>query len=549
MTQPKRVIVTSAPPNPNGDLHLGHLAGPFLGADVLTRYLRQSGHDVVHVGYADDFSCYVTRKASELDCPVGEVAHGYGKLMEQTLGLGNMSHDYFTHPLREPTHVDVVRKFFGELWQRGAFEVRELPTYWCDGCDRYLYEAEMRGLCQFCASPSDGVYCEECGRPQDTAGLREPKCTRCGAPEPDLRMVRRIVFPLENYRAQLREHYASQPLRPRLRAYLDEMLSRPLPQTAISRVDSYGIGVPLDDWQGNILDTWYCGIWGYVAATVAHAAACGRSGDGIAAWTTNKAQIVQFLGFDCSFSHAILWPALLMAHGGFTLPTHIVTNEFYRLEGDKFSTSRGHAIWGNELLRRVPADLLRFYLCLTGPERAYGNFVSKDFTHTVNEHLVGSLQGWLSAVFAHAGQAWGGRMPEVSPHGGTELADRLRSLPALMRDALEPAEYSPQRAAGHLLAVFHALPSATAELTEARSQDRAAHDGMLAMHLEMLATLATVAAPIMPTFSSEVARALRLPTAGTLVRTLPWPLTGTRMLPPGHVIDIGAPALFQPVDM
>src|SRR5262249_15035824 len=246
----RRVVVTSAPPNPNGDLHLGHLAGPFLGADVLQRYLGQTGHEVYYAGYSDAYSCYVPRRGAERGRPAAETAHVFGRRIEQTLGLAGMSHDYFTHPLVEPTHAAVVQRFFTELWEKGAFEVAELPAYWCAGCRRYLYEAEMRGLCQFCAAPSDGLYCEECGPPQDRAGLAEPRCTACRS-TPEVRSLRRIVFPLEDYRERLREYHAGRPMRPRLREYLDGMLSRPLPATPVSREAGYGVPVPLPGWSGH----------------------------------------------------------------------------------------------------------------------------------------------------------------------------------------------------------------------------------------------------------------------------------------------------------
>jgi methionyl-tRNA synthetase len=549
MTEGPRFIVTSAPPNPNGDLHLGHLAGPFLGADVLARYLRQAGRDVVHVGYADDYSCYVTRKASELERPAAEVAHVFGARMEQTLSLGNMPHDYFTHPLREPIHGELVQRLFGEMWQRGAFEVHELPAYWCTGCDRYLYEAEMRGSCQFCASPSDGVYCEECGRPQETTGLRNPRCTRCGTTDPEVRMQRRIVFPLEKYRSRLRGHYADQSLRPRLRGYLDDMFSRPLPATPVSRVACYGIPVPLDGWDGNILDTWYSGIFGYIAATVAHEMACGNNGAGLAAWMRKDTEVAHFFGFDCSFSHTILWPALLMAHGGLTLPDRVITNEFYRLEGEKFSTSRGHAIWGNDVLRRVPADLLRFYLCLTGPETEFGNFAAKDFTQTVNDQVVGPLAGWIGTVFAQAARAWGGLVPEATPQPSSALADLSRSLPARLQAALDPAGFSPRRAAEHLLTVFTTLPAAAADLVSESPAAQSDRDALLVSHLELLAVLAAVAAPIMPAFSSETAKALGLRATGSLRPVLAWPSSGERLVPAGRRISTDPPVPFQPVVM
>jgi methionyl-tRNA synthetase len=542
----RRIVVTSAPPNPNGDLHLGHLAGPFLGADVLRRYLCQTGHQVCYVGYSDDYSCYVPRRASELGCGPEETAHVFGRRMEQTLGLADMSHDYFTHPLREPVHSAVVQRYFRELWDRGAFEVAELPVYWCAQCERYLYEAEMRGLCQFCAAPSDGFYCEECGQPQDSAGLAEPRCTACRS-RPETRTQRRIVFPLENYRELLREYYTDRPMRPRLRAYLDGMLSRPLPATPVSRESGYGIPVPLPEWFGHILDTWYSGIWGYVAATVGHAVAVGRPEEARAVWADPRTGVFQFIGFDCSFSHAILWPALLLAHGGFRLPDQVVTNEFYRLEGEKFSTSRGHAIWGNEFLRRVPADQLRFYLCLTGPERAQTSFSAADFAGTVREVLVDGLQRWLDTVFRLSHQDFGGAAPAAEPAADGPLAELSKTLAVQVAAALEPDGFSPQSAAAILREAVESCCTALAGLLDLRERDPDRYPAGLALHLDTAARLAAVAAPIMPAFSRLAWTALGLPFSDAVTRALPWPSDAGRLVPAGQRVATRLPEVFRPV--
>lgn len=547
MTAPRRVIVTCAPPNPNGDLHVGHLSGPFLGGDVQHRYLRQQGHDVTYVGYADDYSCYVERRGAELGHTAAETAHVFGQRIEETLGLASMLPDYFTHPLREGLHAEVVQRFFLELWERDAFDVVELPVYWCQDCDRYLYEAEMRGRCQFCDAASDGFYCEECGQPQDSAGLVDPRCTRCGG-EPARRALPRIVFPLDRYRERLREHYEGRPMRPRLRAYLDDMLSRPLPATAVSREAPYGIPVPLTDWRGHILDTWYSGIWGYVAGTAAYFTALGDRDAGIRAWSDPDSEVIHFIGFDCSFSHALLWPALFLAHGDLHLPDHVVTNEFYRLEGDKFSTSRGHAIWGGEYLRRVPADTLRFYLCLTGPECEQTSFSAKDFASTVDDLLADALQDWADTLLECVDRDFGTAVPPGEPGGPPALAGWLDRLPVEVAAALEPGAFSPQQAASCLRDVVRAVAADLPSLREARSGDPASYASRLVLHLELLACFAAVSAPIMPSFAEHVWGALRLPYADDLRKVVPWPIPGTRLLSGGQPVAAAVPLLFRAVE-
>jgi methionyl-tRNA synthetase len=541
-------IVTSAPPNPNGDLHLGHLSGPFLGADVLTRHLRQRGHEVRYVGYSDEHSCYVPRRAAEIGSTPYETALAFGTRMEETLSLGAMHHDWFTRPLSSPRHTEIVQRFFTALWERGALEVRELPVFFCAPCDRYLYEAEVRGECQFCSDPSDGVYCEKCGLAQEPAGLASPKCTACWQ-SPQVRTLRRIVFPLDEYRDRLLSYYAEAQTeaewRPKLRAYLNGLFSRPLPTTPISREADYGIPVPLPGWEGHILDTWFSGIWGYMAATANLTHAEGRPGLWEEQWTDPATRLVNFIGFDCSFSHAVLWPALLMAHGGLTLPSQVITNEFYRLEGEKFSTSRGHAIWGGEFLRQVAADSLRFHLCLTGPEREQSNFAVKEFDDTVRTVLVDGLERWVQTVLSMLAEDFESTVPEAADIA--EPVGRLmQGLTSEIGQALAAQSFSPQRAASAIAVAVDRgvadLPRLK-ELGDAGDPDYAVH---LAAHLEALAGLCVVAAPLMPGWSGLIARQFGVAT-DAMTRMPVWSALDSRILTPGHTIAGEPPIYFHDI--
>lgn len=551
MDTPRKFVITSAPPNPNGDLHLGHLAGPFLGADVLSRRLRQLGHEVRYVGYSDEHSCYVPRRAREIGSTPHETALRFGDRMEETLALGGARHDWFTRPLTSPRHTQTVQRYFSELWHKGAFEERTMPVFFCSHCAQYLYEAEVRGECQFCAAPSDGVYCEECGLPQEPGGLAAPRCTTCGQ-TPRTDSLRRVVFPLERYRERLFAYYddavRNASWRPRLRAYLGDLLSRPLPATPVSRLAGYGIPVPVPGWQGHVLDTWFSGIWGYMAATAHLTEAEGRPGLGERLWTDPSTEIVNFIGFDCSFSHAVLWPALLLACGGLTLPRHVIINEFYQLEGRKFSTSRGHAIWGGQFLRQVPADALRFHLCLTGPETEQGNFAAKEFAGTVRDVLADGLQSWAGSVLSFARADFGGRVPTEAPAPDGTMARPLRTLPGQVAAALAPESFSPRAAATALRDVIDHGARAVGHLADLRGRRGTGYGAELALHLELLATVAAAAAPIMPAFAERAWSALGLPFTDAVRQLPPAPAAGPRLLRPGQPLGGALPAMFRPVD-
>jgi methionyl-tRNA synthetase len=487
----RTALVTAAPPNPNGDLHLGHLSGPFLGADVLTRHLRQRGRRVLYVSYTDDLSPFVLRKAEEIDRAPEATAYLYGRRMEQTLALASMLPDYYEHPYRDPVHVRTINAFFHRLWRSGKLEVDETPAFYCPHCRRYLYEAHVRGRCQFCTAPSDGFYCEECALPQEPAGLREPRCIRCGRP-PEIRRIPRIVFPLDRYADALEAYYAAVSWRPRLLDFCHDLLRRGLPPTPISRLSGYGAPVPLPDWTGHILDTWYSGIFGYLASTRAYAAVNGEASGWRDWWNEGSAEVVHFIGFDCSFSHAVLWPALLIAHGGIALPRTIVTNEFYRLEGEKFSTSRGHAIWGADFLRDNDTDLTRLYLCLTNPESEQTSFAREEYVRFVE-----GFEPRLRRIATAAGSSG------PSPAGrALTVAD---GLPARVARSLEPETFS-----------LRAAAAAIVEAVEAFDEDAA-------LPRDVAAAIAAAASPVLPRFAARLWSDLGLGFADAQAETIPWP--------------------------
>ncbi|MFD6417775.1 class I tRNA ligase family protein [Streptomyces sp. NPDC060194] len=546
-------IVTSAPPNPNGDLHLGHLAGPFLGADILTRHLRQRGHDVSYVGYSDEHSCYVPRRAAELGWTAHRAAFTFGNRMEETLSLGAMHHDFFTRPLTDARHTEIVQRYFTSLWEQGRLVTRELPVFHCTGCERNLYEAEVRGECQFCGDPSDGVYCEACGLPQETTGLANPRCTACWE-TPEVRTLERICLPLEEYRDRLLAYYAQAQehaeWRPRLRAYLDALFARELPLTPVSRIADYGVPVPLAGWEGHILDTWFSGIFGYVAASARLAEGEGEPSRWERQWADPETRIVNFIGFDCSFSHAVLWPALLLAEGSATLPAQVVTNEFYRLEGEKFSTSRDHAIWGGDFLRQVSGDALRFHLALTGPEREQTNFAAKEFAATVQDVLVGGVETWTRTLAAMVVEDFEGTIPTAEPGPASAagpLAAVLDGLPADVAGSLAAESLSPQVAARALAAAVATGVRDLGELRRLRIDpaDRDRYAGRLAVHLEALAVVATTAAPLMPGWSAFLAPRLGIPVDPTH-RMPSWPdRTDGPLIPAGTTLTSVPPAFFH----
>lgn len=538
---PRNVLITCAPPNPNGDLHLGHLSGPFLGADVLRRYLVARGVPVSYVAYTDDHSCYVFRKGAELGWDAHTTAFRYTSRIEHTLALAGMSPDYYGHPHRDARHDQLVQDHFLRLLRSGVVTEQTLPTPYCPGCGCYRYEAYIRGACRCCDSPSDGTYCEECGQPQEPGGVTAGRCIVCGG-ETEVRPAARLVVSLAPFAERLAALYEGSPWRHRLLGYCTSLIENGLPVVPISREDGYGIPVPLEGWQGHILDTWFSGIFGYMAATAALTAAHGQPDRWREMWQDQQTELVHFIGFDCGFSHAVLWPAMLLGLGEYITPRYVISNEFYTLNGGKFSTSRGHAIWGFDFLREVPVDAVRLHLCLTAPEEERTDFRLDDFEETLRTLLVAQWEQWAVTVFELLAKEHGCEVPAVSreqwPAAIRELTEQL---PARVAACLEPATFS-LRGAAALLAEAVQLASRDIARLHAAPAD-GSRAAAVAAHAELLGTVAAVSAPIMPTWSRHAARQLGIDVGFDGVR---WPCENQPLVGGGRRVDQSFLCLFRP---
>ncbi|NJL28009.1 MAG: class I tRNA ligase family protein [Thermoanaerobaculia bacterium] len=445
----RRVMVTAAPPTPNGDLHLGHLAGPYLSADFYTRYLRLRGRPGFYACGTDDHCMYVERVGQKLGLGGEQAAAHFTAQIEASLAEAGIAMDLFLHPDRSEHFAPLVHELFDRLWTSGKLEAREGPSPFCERCARYLFEADVTGGCPACGTSVTGNTCEACGQVNDCHNLVAPRCTACGEPAGE-RVYRRLFFPLGRYAEMLTTYHRKTAMNPHLRAFCERALASGLPDVAISHPSTWGLPVPLDDaaLSGQKLYVWFEMAARYFAYAQHLAEAQGEDGGYRRFWCADDAEIAQFFGFDNSFYYALLLPALTHAFDPeLRLPTAFVTNELYQLEGLKFSTSRGHAIWARELLAEAPRDAVRFYLAHTCPEREQTNFTRAEFNRTIDTELVVGWQGWLHELAAKVRNESAGKVPSTgdwtSEHRAFyHLLERFLDDAA---EAYEPATFSPQR--------------------------------------------------------------------------------------------------------
>ncbi len=506
--RPKRTMVSAAPPTPNGDLHVGHLSGPYTAGDVHARYLRLRGVDARYIFGSDDNQSYTKTNAARLGLGPQEGADRMAADIKATLDAAGIELAEFVRPNSSPHHVRMTKEFFRRLYDAGHLEARETLSPWCETCERYLYEAYIRGRCPHCGSPSGGNLCEDCGRPNDCVDLLDAVCTQCGNP-PGRRAFTRFFFPISRWEKELREFHRQVAMNPSLRSLCEQVLDAGAPDMAVTHVSDWGIPVPVDGFEDQRIFVWLEMAPRYFSYAQ-HLA--GPDGSWKDHWTSDDAEFVHCFGFDNGFYYAVFLPAMWIAYDrSLKLPKAFIMNEFYRLDGLKFSTSRRHAIWGRELLADVPPDVMRFYLAWTCPETEGTNFTLDDFEETCDREL-GAWQAWLAEVGERVRKNHDGKTPSTGDWTAEQrrFFNRLEELSREAATAYEAATFSPQRVARVLCElVREAHRFGKAEETWSRVPSRG-EERRTSAALDLLAakTLAVLAAPLCPDFAARLWRDL-----------------------------------------
>jgi methionyl-tRNA synthetase len=377
MALDRRVVIVGPPPTPNGDLHIGHIAGPYMAADVHARYLRTIGRRVLYVTGTDDNQTYVVSTAARRGTTPEALAERSTRDMQRSLEAIGVVLDGFA-PFDEGYRAAVL-DFTTRLHAAGKLRLRTVRLPYDERCGQFLVEGLVEGGCPVCLAVSRGGLCESCGHPNNFDELVHAHSTMHPSHPVTTREARILVLPLEEYRDRISAFYETKQStwRPRIVQLVCELLARPLPDFAITYPVDWGFPAPFAETPGQVLNAWAEGMPASMYCTeFAQRRAGERPGSYDELWRAeHDIELVYFLGFDNAYFWGITHLSLLLAYDGeYVLPHSIVCNEFYELEHEKFSTSRGHVIWTRDLLQEVPRDLVRFYLALTAPEHSRTNF-------------------------------------------------------------------------------------------------------------------------------------------------------------------------------
>jgi methionyl-tRNA synthetase len=465
MSGEREVIVVAATPTPNGDLHVGHMAGPYLAGDVYARYRRATGASVTYTTCTDDSQSYVVSTAHRLGSTPARLAADSTAAIQRSLRAMGISVAGLP-PIGEDYRRSVL-DFVTALYEAGRFRPRTVRLPVATRSGTCLFDGLVTGTCPVCLAGSCGGACEACGHPNNFDELIDPRSTLDLSDPLSYRDIQILVLPMEEYRDRLTAYYAARAgrWRPHARQLVQELLARPLPEVPVTIPGDWGIAAPFPETPGQVLYPWVEAMPAVMYSTWWSAARRGEPEAELDAhWRAERgAELVYFHGFDNVYHWGLMDLVLLMAHGDrYTLPEANICNEFYDLDGEKFSTSRDHLIWSVDLLSEVPRDLVRFHLALTAPEQARTSFSRKALRDTASRRLV---EPWNALADALSLATAGG--PATLP---TTAAGRSRSAAVLARfhGCYDLATFSMNRAAETVLTQLARL-RALAEAGDART--------------------------------------------------------------------------------
>ncbi len=431
---PETVFIGVAWPYANGPLHLGHVAGCFLAADIFARYHRAKGNRVLMVSGSDQHGTPITLRAElEKRTPQEVVAEFHRSFQDCWQRLG-ISWDLYTST-GTPNHAQVVHDVFRTLLERDYIYTGTMPLAYCPKEARFLPDRYVEGTCPHCGYiQARGDQCDKCGRTLNPEELREARCRLCGA-SPEMRESRHLFFRLSAFNQKLLEWARPQThWRPNVHNFTVRYLEQGLQDRAITRDLEWGIPIPVPSYENKRIYVWFEAVIGYLSASKEWAQTRGEPEAWRQFWEP-PARSYYFIGKDNIPFHTLIWPAMLMGYGGLLLPHDVPANEFLTLEGRQFSTSRNWAVWLPDYLDRYEPDPLRYYLSAGMPETGDADFSWGEFLRRNNDELVATYGNLAQRLLTFTHRHFGGQVPEPGPLDGP--AQRLL---ARAQEALDAAD-------------------------------------------------------------------------------------------------------------
>ncbi|MDR3350382.1 MAG: methionine--tRNA ligase [Prevotellaceae bacterium] len=431
--QYKRYLVTSALPYANGPVHIGHLAGVYIPADIYTRYLRLRGRDVLFIGGSDEHGVPITIKARKENTTPQHIVDKYHLLIKDSFERFGISFDIYSRTTSH-IHHKTAAGFFRKLYDDGKFIEKTTEQYYDEEAGQFLADRYIVGRCPNCGNDSAyGDQCEKCGSTLSPNELLNPHSAISGS-KPVLRQTSHWYLPLDQYETWLRQWILEEHREWKTNVYgqCKSWLDAGLQPRAVSRDLDWGIPIPVEHANGKVLYVWFDAPIGYLSNTIEL-----RPDDWEKWWKDPDTKMVHFIGKDNIVFHCIMFPVMLKAHGGFILPENIPANEFLNLQNDKISTTKNWAVWLHEYLDDFPGkeDVLRYVLCANAPETKDSEFTWKDFQTRNNSELVAVFGNFVNRAVILTHKYFDGKVPPAGPLAPCDET-LCKELPAI-RQAIE----------------------------------------------------------------------------------------------------------------
>lgn len=541
MSDYKRTLVTTALPYANGPVHIGHLAGVYVPADIYARYLRMQGRDVMLVGGSDEHGVPITIKARKEGVTPQDIVDRYHALIRDSFKEFGISFDVYGRTT-SATHRRTASDFFRKLYDKGEFVEKSSMQLYDPEANQFLADRYVTGTCPHCGNEhAYGDQCEACGTSLNATDLINPKSAITGA-EPVLKETTHFFLPLDKWQPRLEEWILKdhQEWKPNVYGQCKSWLDMGLQPRAVSRDLDWGIPVPVEGADGKVLYVWFDAPIGYISNTI------DLVGDDYTKWWKDpETRMIHFIGKDNIVFHCIVFPAMLMADGSYNLPDNVPANEFLNLEDDKISTSRNWAVWLHEYLQDFPGkqDTLRYTLTANAPETKDNNFTWRDFQARNNSELVAILGNFINRAMVLDHKYFGGNVPEAG-----ELQDIDKALYAEVREDIKAVtadleEFKFREALRQAMNVARAGNKylADTEPWKLWKTDPARVATILNVSLQLCGTLAVIFEPFLPFMSDRLRGMLKLD-------AISWDMAGRDdLLPAGK--QLGEPEiLFEKIE-
>ncbi len=549
MQSPKRYTITAALPYTNGPVHIGHLAGVYVPADIYARYLRMKGKDVAFVCGSDEHGVPITLKAKAEGTTPQAIVDKYHEIIKNSFAEFGISFDNYSRT-SAPVHHETASEFFKELYKKGKFIEETSAQLYDEEAKQFLADRFVVGTCPKCGfEESYGDQCENCGTSHNAQDLINPKSVITGN-KPTMKETKHWYLPLNEYQDWLKQWILvghKEDWKANVLGQVKSWVDDGLKPRAVTRDLDWGIPVPVEGGEGKVLYVWFDAPIGYISSTKEWAAEKGIDWEPY--WKDKDSKLVHFIGKDNIVFHCIIFPSMLKAEGSYVLPENVPANEFLNLEGNKISTSKNWAVWLHEYLLEFPEkqDVLRYVLTANAPETKDNDFTWKDYQARNNNELVAIFGNFINRVVVLTNKYYQGVIPEPGPLSATdeETLKQLAKYPEIIASSIERYRFREALSELMNLARLGNKYLAEEEPWKKIKTDPERVQTIMYVALQVAKGLSVLSEPFLPFTAEKLRKMLHIEKEGTGA----WEEVGKEksLLPAGHAIG-KAELLFSKVE-